>query len=194
MAPLGDCVDDIRFIYSMTSKTNVDALGMSLQATGFLLPGAPSAGAWISYALGELSSDWPAIVVLPDLAGFPTRGANNRGAGFFFSRHQGLAVRPVADRLIHDLLPPAVQPFDPTREAAVRSTLQALNEQHRRVRERDPRLEARMAAYELAGRLQTGTPPTARPGDRTTAYPGGCMDSIDPKWQGLAETASPHGE
>ena len=158
-APLGECVDDISFVYSMTSKTNVHAPGMSLQATGFLLPGAPSAGAWISYALGELSSDWPAFVVLPDPAGLPTGGANNWGAGCLSSRHQGLVVRPGGARPIHDLLPPAERPFDPVREGAVRGTLRELNELHRRGRERDTRLEARMAAYELAGRLQASAQP-----------------------------------
>ena len=45
---LATCVDDIAFIYSMTSRSNVHGPATFLQATGFVLPGFPSMGAWIS--------------------------------------------------------------------------------------------------------------------------------------------------
>lgn len=159
VAPLGECVDDICFVYSMVSKSNVHAPATSLQSTGFLQPGFPSAGAWIAYALGELSHNWPAFVVLPDPAGAPTGGANNWGAGFLTSRNQGLVVRPNSRRPIHDLLPPESHRFDPTAEAAVRSALRDLNGEHRRGRDNDLRLESRIQAYEMAGRLQMSAQP-----------------------------------
>src|ERR1700693_4399494 len=52
VAPLGDCVDDIAFIHNMVAKSNVHGPATFMQATGFVLPGFPSMGAWISYGLG----------------------------------------------------------------------------------------------------------------------------------------------
>ena len=49
---MAECVDDMTFLMAMTSKTNVHGPGVYLQKTGFLLPGFPCMGAWISYGLG----------------------------------------------------------------------------------------------------------------------------------------------
>jgi len=54
--------------------------------TGFLLPGFPCMGAWISYALGALSNDLPDFVVLPDVRGLPYNQRGNFGAGFLPAR------------------------------------------------------------------------------------------------------------
>jgi hypothetical protein len=55
VARLGECVDDLAFIHNMVSKSNVHGPATFLQATGFVLPGFPSMGAWISYGLGRLT-------------------------------------------------------------------------------------------------------------------------------------------
>src|SRR5262249_11806627 len=52
---LAGCVDDMAFIHSMVSKSNVHGPATFMQATGFVLPGFPSMGSWISYGLGSLS-------------------------------------------------------------------------------------------------------------------------------------------
>src|SRR5882757_10166614 len=49
---LGSCADDIAFIHSMVSKSNVHGPATFMQNTGFVLPGFPHMGAWISYGLG----------------------------------------------------------------------------------------------------------------------------------------------
>ena len=56
---IATCVDDLAFIYSMASKTNVHGPGVYLQNTGFVLPGFPCIGSWVSYALGRLSAERP---------------------------------------------------------------------------------------------------------------------------------------
>src|SRR5579864_3183071 len=63
---LATCVDDIAFIHSMVAKSNVHGPATFMQATGFVLPGFPGMGAWISYGLGSLQHNLPAFVVLPD--------------------------------------------------------------------------------------------------------------------------------
>ena len=50
----------------MVGKSNVHGPATFMQATGFVLPGFPSMGAWVSYGLGSLSENLPAFVVLPD--------------------------------------------------------------------------------------------------------------------------------
>ena len=61
VAPLGDCVDDMAFVHNMVSKSNVHGPATFMQATGFILPGFPSAGAWVSYGLGSLSDNLPDV-------------------------------------------------------------------------------------------------------------------------------------
>src|SRR5262245_51582505 len=82
VAPLGGCVDDVAFIHNMVSKSNVHGPATFLQATGFVLPGFPAMGAWISYGLGSLSDNLPTFVVLPDPRGFPPNGPKNWSTGF----------------------------------------------------------------------------------------------------------------
>src|SRR5882724_1900627 len=104
---LATCVDDIAFIYSMTSRSNVHGPATFLQATGFVLPGFPSMGAWVSYGLGSLNRNLPDFVVLPDSRGYAPNGPANWGTGFLPAAHQGTMVRPADRNPIHDLFPPA---------------------------------------------------------------------------------------
>src|SRR5215207_4180046 len=59
-------VDDIAFLMSVKSKTNVHGPASYLMNTGFVLPGFPCMGAWLSYGLGQLTENLPTSVVLPD--------------------------------------------------------------------------------------------------------------------------------
>jgi len=54
-------VDDMAFLMAMQSKSNVHGPASYLQTSGFVLPGFPCAGAWISYALGSLADNVPAL-------------------------------------------------------------------------------------------------------------------------------------
>src|SRR6266487_6993310 len=86
---LGECVDDIAFIHSMIAKSNVHGPATFMQNSGFVLPGFPSMGAWVSYGLGSLNKDLPTFVVLPDSRGFAPNGPANWSAGFLPASHQG---------------------------------------------------------------------------------------------------------
>jgi hypothetical protein len=70
VSSLGAVVDDISFIHNMVSKSGVHSAATLLQATGFLIPGFPGAGCWMSYGLGSLNDHRPTCVVLPDPRGF----------------------------------------------------------------------------------------------------------------------------
>ncbi len=155
---LATCVDDIAFLHAMVSKSNVHGPATFLQATGFVLPGFPSTGAWVSYGLGRLTDELPAFVVLPDARGFAPNGPANWGAGFLPAAHQGTVVRPGARTPIYDLFPPEGSAVTRESDADGRALLRRLNEDHKAARPGDSRLDARVAAYELAARLQLSAP------------------------------------
>src|SRR5205807_1559251 len=90
---LAGCVDDIAFLPAMVSKSNVHGPATFMQNTGFVLPGFPSMGAWVSYGLGSLGDNLPAFVVLPDSRGFAPNGPANWSAGFLPAAFQGTMVR-----------------------------------------------------------------------------------------------------
>jgi Protein of unknown function (DUF1501) len=155
---LATCVDDMAFIHSMQAKSNVHGPATFMQATGFVLPGFPSMGAWISYGLGSLTNNLPAFVVLPDARGFAPNGPANWGAGFLPASCQGTMVRPGSQNPIFDLFPAKNDYVTRQSEAEGLAVLNKLNRAHQATRPGDSRLEARIASYELAARLQLSAP------------------------------------
>ena len=153
--PLGQCVDEMAFIHNMTSKSNVHGPATFMQATGFVLPGFPSAGAWASYGLGSMNENLPTYVVLPDPRGFPPNGPKNWGAGFLPASHAGTMIRPAAKSPIQDLFPTASGRAIPEGEQAeMLAALDKLNRLHLDKNPGDSRLLARIKSYELAASLQ----------------------------------------
>jgi len=156
---LATCVDEMAFIHSMVSKSNVHGPATFMQNSGFVLPGFPACGAWLSYGLGTMNDNLPTFVVLPDSRGFAPNGPGNWTAGFLPAAHQGTMIRPSAKNPIADLFPPASASYiTPASDAEGLALLKRLNAQHLASREGDTRLDARIASYELAARLQTSAP------------------------------------
>jgi hypothetical protein len=157
---LSQCVDDMAFIHSMQSKTALHGPAMFMANTGFVLPGFPSMGAWVTYGLGSESENLPAFVVLPDPRGLPPGGVINWGAGFLPAVHQGTVLETAEGTApIADLFPPVRSAgFSPHQEEASRNFLQSLNRKHLAHHPGNTELEARIASYELAARLQLSAP------------------------------------
>ena len=155
---LGSCADDMAFVHSMISKSNIHGPATFLQTTGFVLPGYPSAGAWVSYALGTLNKNLPDFVVLPDPRGVPPNGPANWGAGFLPAAHQGTSIRVGAADPIQDLQPPKGSFVTAESDREGLSLLDRLNMAHRATHSGDSRLDARIASYEMAARLQLSAP------------------------------------
>jgi len=158
VAPLGECVDDMAFVHNLVSKSNVHGPATFMQATGFILPGFPSMGAWISYGLGRLTDELPTFVVLPDPRGFAPNGPKNWGSAFLPAEHQGTMIRPHAANPIDDLFPPDGTYINAQSEADSLAALTALNRRHAEQTPGDSRLDARIRSYELAARMQLSTP------------------------------------
>jgi hypothetical protein len=155
---LATCVDDIAFLHAMVSRSNVHGPATFMQSTGFVLPGFPSMGSWISYGLGCLNDNLPTFVVLPDSRGFAPNGPANWSAGFLPASYQGTMVRPGARNPIADLFPPEGGTISAASEAEGLDLLRRMNRAHQASREGDSRLDARIASYELAARLQLSAP------------------------------------
>ena len=156
---LAECVDDMAFLMAMASKTNVHGPASYMQNTGFVSPGFPSMGAWISYALGRMSDDLPAFVVLPDPRGLPYNNAGNFSAAFLPAAHQGVVLKPNDRVPIANLHPPDfAKHITPASEADGLRLLEQLNRNHLTQHAGDSRLEARLASYELAAQMQTSAP------------------------------------
>ncbi|HZO84496.1 MAG TPA: DUF1501 domain-containing protein [Verrucomicrobiae bacterium] len=156
---LAECVDDMAFVHSMVGKSNVHGPATFMQNTGFVLPGFPHMGAWISYGLGSLNNNLPTFVVLPDVRGFAPNGPANWSAGFLPAVHQGTMIRVGKPNPIYDLFPPDSASFITAEsERDTQAVLKQINMAHRSVREGDSRLDARIAAYEMAAKLQLTAP------------------------------------
>lgn len=151
---LATCVDDIAFVHSMVSDTNTHGPGMLQINTGFFLQGFPSAGAWVTYALGTETENLPAFVAIPDKRGMPPNGPANWNSGFLPASFQGTAFN--TERPIANLQPPAGSSAG--KEKDLRDFLDRLNADFIKRNPGHSDLKARVAAYELAARMQLSAP------------------------------------
>jgi hypothetical protein len=149
---LGEVADDICLIRSM--HTGVNNHGQSIHAMneGRIIKGRPSLGAWITYGLGSESQDLPAYMALADPASLPVLGVNNWTNGFLPAIYQGTAVRPREPRILN-LEPPAFLGGKPQQRAL--DLLNRMNERHFEQHPGYLDLQARIASYELAARMQS---------------------------------------
>jgi len=156
---LAGCVDDLAFLMSMSSKTNVHGPASYMQNTGFIMPGFPSMGAWLSYGLGNLTQNLPTFVVIPDARGLPYNNQGDFSAGFLPVKHQGTIIRPHLPNPIADLFPPKSAPFITAEsERDGQALLAEANRAYEREWQGDSRLDARIASYALAARMQLTAP------------------------------------
>ncbi len=154
-------VDEMTFLMAMQSRTNVHGPASFLMNTGFLLPGFPSLGAWVSYALGNEADNLPTFVVLPDARGLPYNQRGNFSAGFLPATHAGTIIQAAAKEPIPYLAPPGPHgPATADTGAEGLELLRTLNQRHRAQASEDSRLDARIQSYELAARMQLAAPET----------------------------------
>jgi hypothetical protein len=152
-------VDDLTFLMSMTSKSNVHGLASYMQNTGFILPGFPCMGAWVSYGLGAITDNLPTFVVMPDPKGLPYNNQGNFSSGFLPVMHQGTMIKASSATPINDLTPPKEAKFITSEsEADGQALLARLNQEHLQATPGDTRLDARMRSYEMAAKMQLACP------------------------------------
>jgi hypothetical protein len=151
---IGSCVDDLAVIRSCWAD-GLNHVGSVCQMnTGNILAGRPSLGSWVLYGLGSENQDLPGFVVMSDAAD-PLGGARNWGTAFMPSTYQGTMLRNGPNPILH-LNPPAE--IDAAQQRGKLDLIHSLNERHRRGREEESDLSARIASYELAFRMQSKAP------------------------------------
>jgi len=145
-------VDEITVVRSM--HTGVNNHGQSIDAlnTGRVTGGRPVLGSWLGYGLGSESQNLPAYVVLTDPASLPVLGVSNFSNGWLPSMFQGTVVRPKEPRILN-LDPPVYMKGKP--QERLLSFLDYLNKEHKQSHPFELELEARIATYELAARMQS---------------------------------------
>lgn len=151
---LAEKVDEIAFVHSLTAKSNTHGPAMLQMNTGFVVDGFPSMGAWVTYALGTTNQDLPAFVAIPDRRGLPPNGPANWNSGFLPAAYQGTAFN--SDESIANLASP--KGTTPRGERELRGFLKRLNEEHAHLNPGHTDLAARIAAYELAAKMQLSAP------------------------------------
>lgn len=150
-------VDDIAFLHGMQSRTNTHGPGCVFMNSCFTREGFPSAGSWVSHALGSLNENLPTYVAIQDVRGEPPNGKANWSNGFLPAQHQGIALAS------HYPLRNIDRPKNITvdEELATRAFLRTMNEWHAETRIQESELKARIEAYELSARMQLAAPEVA---------------------------------
>jgi len=149
----GKVADDLCLIRSMHTGANGHEVSIRYFHGGIPgILGRPTLGSWLSYALGSESQDLPAFMVLTDPGGLPVDGVTNWSNGFMPATFQGTVLRPREPRILN-LQPPTHLAGTIQRQNL--NLLQTLNQAHLAAHPGESELEARIATYELAARMQT---------------------------------------
>ena len=152
---LATCVDDIAFIKSMYADSPLHGSAMLMMNSGNILSGDPALGSWANYGLGTLNENLPGFVVMLDETGGPISGAKNWSSGYMPASYAGTVLRPVGEPILD------LEPSDRRSPSAQRRLLDRLgimNTAHAAQQPGNPALEARIASYELAYRMQASAP------------------------------------
>jgi hypothetical protein len=178
--------DDIAVIRSMYTEHRNHEQAIWMANTGLIVSGRPNIGSWVAYGLGTENQNLPAYVALPEPSGLPTDGARNWSSGWLPPIYQGTAIRSEGMPVLH-LQPKTARPA--AVEQGRMELLRTLNERHRQARPGELDLDARIASFELAARMQLSatdaldvaqeSPATQRlyglDQDRTRAYGKRCL-------------------
>ncbi|MGE3818158.1 MAG: DUF1501 domain-containing protein [Isosphaeraceae bacterium] len=148
-------VDDLAFIHGVKVDNNNHGPAVYHTLTGSQFPGGASVGAWVTYGLGTENQDLPGFVVLGDHRGATIGGAGVWGNGFLPAAYQGALFRNGPSPII-DLNRP--EDMTASEQRAELDMLHWLNERHRDARTDVGELDARIASYELAFRMQSKAP------------------------------------
>ena len=147
-------VDDLCMIHSMRADVPNHEPSLMLMNTGESRLIRPSVGSWLSYGLGSENQNLPSFVTMCP-GGYPIKESQNWQNGFLPGKYQATYIdssHEQVDKLIDNIRPRSVAPRDQRQQLDL---LAKLNKQHLKDRPFDPRLESRIASFELAYRMQS---------------------------------------
>jgi uncharacterized protein (DUF1501 family) len=150
--------DQITVVRSMHTEAINHDPAVTFINTGSQQPGNASLGAWLSYGLGSENDNFPAYMVMMSQGSGKNPGqplfSRLWGSGFLPSNHQGVNLRPGADPVLYLANPHGVTAAS---RRAMLDDLAQLN-QLQAAQSGDPEVPARIAAYEMAFRMQSSVP------------------------------------
>jgi Protein of unknown function (DUF1501) len=152
---IASCVDDMAMIKSCWADGLTHIGGVTEMNTGSILMGRPSVGSWVLYGLGSQCDNLPGYVVLSDYTQLPPGASRQWSTGFMPATYQGTQFRDGKTPIL-DVTPPAG--YSDARERRTLDFIQKMNREHLAGRADDENLEARIASYELAYRMQAAAP------------------------------------
>jgi len=145
-------VDDLCVIRSMRAETPNHEQSMRLMNCGDERLSRPSLGAWLTYGLGSENANLPGYVSM--CPGLPVADVSNWRSAFLPGVYQGTYIdtrKEKAEDLIENIRNAYVSPAEQRRQLDL---LAAINRRHRETRAEDDALDARIASFELAYRMQ----------------------------------------
>ena len=146
--------DELALIRSMKTTQFNHAPAQIFMNTGHQIIGRPSLGSWLTYGLGSRSQDLPGFVVLLSGENNPDGGKSCWGSGFLPTVHQGVEFRSKGDPVLFVSNPDGVS--GEVRRSSL-DALRDLNQMHDHDAG-DPEIATRIAAYEMAYRMQSSVP------------------------------------
>jgi len=152
---LGEIADDITLVRSVTTESVDHESALRLIHSGKFRSGHPTWGSWVIYALGSFNDNLPAYVVLADPGGMPVDGVRNWASGWLPAQYQGTMFRS-GESPVANLATPAGMTHAARRGQL--DFLERINRTHATDFGGNAELEARIANFEVAARMQTAVP------------------------------------
>ncbi len=151
---LASVIDDITLIRSVATDVFNHGPAKMFMNSGFARFGLPSMGSWVTYGIGSESQDLPGFVVLQSGPRGPRGGTALWGSGFLPTTYQGVPFMSGLEPILNLSNPKGI---DAQRQGDFFSAVRELNSKHL-ADVNDPEIATRIAAYEMAYRMQTSAP------------------------------------
>jgi hypothetical protein len=149
-----EIADDVCWLKGMTTDVFNHGPAKVFMQSGSPQPGRPSMGSWVTYGIGSEANDLPGFVVLQSGPRGPRGGSALWSSGFLPTTHQGVPFRGQGDPIL-DLRSPSG--FDSAAQRHFTDAVRDLNQARFDI-VGDPEIQTRIAAYEMAYRMQTSAP------------------------------------
>lgn len=149
------CVDDLAVIRSCCADGINHSAGVCQMNTCSIVGGRPSLGAWVSYGLGTENQNLPAYIVMQDNRSSVVNGPRNWGAGFMPAVYQGIRLQE-GNQPFPNLTNP--EGYTSAQQMSKLQFVNRLNRDFAHLHPEQTELDARIAAYELAFRMQVAAP------------------------------------
>tara|TARA_B100000470_G_scaffold218550_1_gene204156 strand:+ start:21 stop:1421 length:1401 start_codon:yes stop_codon:yes gene_type:complete len=147
--------DELCVIRSLHADSNNHGPALFQMNSGFVQSGHPSMGSWVTYGLGSENENLPGYVVLTDRNGAPVNGAMNWSNGFMPATYQGVPFQTAGSPILYLKRPEGVTVAQQRRRLDL---IRKWNERYSAANPAESALAARVAAYELAWRMQSQAP------------------------------------